>query len=564
MSHSICLIHFAPPARFDIKATRNLSRRTELMQISQFNRLKRSALLFASVLLLSACQIESEPKSEFEQIQERGVLRVGTLNNQLSYYIGPDGPAGLDYELARKFAEQLGVKLEIRPAFRQAELFPALKKGDIDIIATGLNQTSQAVQRFRPGPAYYYVSQQVVYKKGQLRPRDINQLINYQESKDEKAGDEDTNAGAETLQIVEQSQFVPTLTALQKEHPELQFEIVGDADTRDLLKHVSTGELRFTVTDSVELSLAQRLYPDLALAFELTEDQPVSWFTRRSEDESLYAMLIEFFGNIKQSGELATLEEKYIGHIEAFDYVDTRAFIRALDNTLPKWSPLFQKYSEEFDWRLIAALAYQESHWKPKAKSPTGVRGMMMLTLPTAKSVGVTDRLDPEQSVRGGVEYLRRIVARVPDSINEHEKIWFALASYNVGYGHMMDARRLTKAQGGDPNAWADVKERLPLLRQKRFYSQTRYGYARGDEARNYVENIRRYYLSIIGHVSQKPAIDEDTEDLQVIPPLSPDLLISGAVETLAEQTSGAVETISSTEESSPPEAEQTPEPKAE
>lgn len=533
------------------------------MQISQFNRLKRSALLFASVLLLSACQIESEPKSEFEQIQERGVLRVGTLNNQLSYYIGPDGPAGLDYELARKFAEQLGVKLEIRPAFRQADLFPALKKGDIDIIATGLNQTSEAVQRFRPGPAYYYVSQQVVYKKGQLRPRDINQLINYQAKKDSNA-EEGSNAGAETLQIVEQSQFVPTLTALQKQYPDFQFEIVGDADTRDLLKHVSTGELRFTVTDSVELSLAQRLYPDLALAFELTEDQPVSWFTRRSEDESFYAMLIEFFGNIKQSGELATLEEKYIGHIEAFDYVDTRAFIRALDNTLPKWAPLFQKYSEEFDWRLIAALAYQESHWKPKAKSPTGVRGMMMLTLPTAKSVGVTDRLDPEQSVRGGVEYLRRIVARVPDSINEHEKIWFALASYNVGYGHMMDARRLTKAQGGDPNAWADVKERLPLLRQKRFYSQTRYGYARGDEARNYVENIRRYYQSIIGHVSQKPAIDEDTEDLQVIPPLSPDLLTSGAVETLAEQVSGAVETPPSTEASPTQNAEQTPNPKEE
>lgn len=108
------------------------------MQIRHFNRLKRSVLLFASVLLLSACQIESQPKSEFEKIQERGVLRVGTLNNQLSYYIGPDGPAGLDYELARKFAEELGVKLEIKPAFRQADLFPALKKGDIDIIARGL------------------------------------------------------------------------------------------------------------------------------------------------------------------------------------------------------------------------------------------------------------------------------------------------------------------------------------------------------------------------------------------------------------------------------------------
>ncbi|GAL11362.1 transglycosylase Slt family [Vibrio astriarenae] len=130
--------------------------------------------------------------------------------------------------------------------------------------------------------------------------------------------------------------------------------------------------------------------------------------------------------------------------------MDTRAFIRALDNTLPKWAPLFQKYSGEFDWRLVAALAYQESHWKPHAKSPTGVRGMMMLTLPTAKSVGVSDRLDPEQSIRGGAEYLRRMVARIPDSVTEHEKIWFALASYNVGYGHMMDARRLTRAQGGN------------------------------------------------------------------------------------------------------------------
>ncbi len=275
------------------------------MQISQFNRLKRSVLLFASVLLLSACQIESAPKSEFEKIQERGVLRVGTLNNQLSYYIGPDGPAGLDYELARKFAEELGVKLEIKPAFRQADLFPALKKGDIDIIATGLNQTPQAMKQFRPGPTYYYVSQQVVYKKGQLRPRDIEGLIKYQATKDSES--EDSSNAAGTLQIVEQSQYVPTLTAIQEQYPELQFEIVGDADAQDLLKSVSTGDLRFTVSDSVELSLAQRLYPDLALAFELTEDQPVSWFTRRSEDESLYGMLIEFFGHIKQSGELATV-----------------------------------------------------------------------------------------------------------------------------------------------------------------------------------------------------------------------------------------------------------------
>ncbi|MGR5175978.1 membrane-bound lytic murein transglycosylase MltF [Vibrio mediterranei] len=502
-------------------------------------------LKLLSVCLLSigmaGCQIDSDPKSELENIKERGVLRVGTLNNQLSYYIGPDGPTGLDYELARQFADELGVKLEMKPAFRQASLFPALQKGEIDIIAAGLSQSPERIRSFRAGPAYYYVSQQVVYKKGQWRPRNLEQLLNNQEQLLDKA------EGEEIFAVVKDSHFEKTLTQVAQQNPDFRYYVDDNADVNDLLKQVSEGLLNFTMADSVELSLSQRIYPDLALAFEMTEDQPISWYMRKSEDESLYALMIEFFGRLKQTGELANLEEKYIGHIGVFDYVDTRAFIRALDETLPKWSPLFKQYSNEFDWRLIAALAYQESHWKPLAKSPTGVRGMMMLTLPTAKSVGVTNRLDPEQSVRGGVEYLRRIVDRVPDSISEHEKIWFALASYNVGFGHMMDARRLTKQQGGDPDAWADVKDRLPLLRQKKYYRQTRYGYARGDEARNYVENIRRYYQSIIGHVDKQIAAQAEqeinTEDLTVIPALPP---VSGA-------ESSATSSVSSAAPSSPP-----------
>lgn len=474
--------------------------------------LKPLCLLLLTTFLLSGCQIESEPKSELDLIKERGVLRVGTLNNQLSYYIGPDGPAGLDYELAREFANELGVQLEMKPAYRISSLYPALENGEIDIIAAGLSQSPERLTKFRPGPAYYYVSQQLVYKKGKWRPRNLKQLLAKQEQLIEE------NEGEDVLSIVSDSHFNTTLAEIKSEHPEFSYQIDSNADVNDLLKAVSKGEQMFTVADSVEVSLSQRIYPDIAIAFELTEDQPISWFLRPSQDESLYGLLIEFFGSVNQSGHLASLEEKYIGHVGSFDYVDTRAFIRALDSTLPKWSPLFQKYSEEFDWRLVAALAYQESHWNPKAKSPTGVRGMMMLTLPTAKSVGVTNRLDPEQSVRGGVEYLRRMVDRIPDSIDDHEKIWFALASYNVGYGHMMDARRITKRQGGNPDAWSDVKDRLPLLRQQKYYSQTRYGFARGDEARNYVENIRRYYQSIIGHVEQQSSSEDiSIDDLTVI-----------------------------------------------
>ncbi|WP_407332395.1 membrane-bound lytic murein transglycosylase MltF [Enterovibrio sp. 27052020O] len=450
------------------------------------------------VLFLSGCEWKYDDRTELEKIRDRGVLRVGTLNNQLSYYIGPDGPTGLDLELASQFAQSLGVQLEMQPAYTLSGLFPALERGDVDIIAAGLTITKDRLDHFRPGPAYYYVSQQLVYKKGHWRPRNLSEL----------------NKDGARVAVVEDSSHALTLQAVQREYPEMIWESVKDTDDDELLKQVADGQLDFTIADSVDIALIQRINPDITVALELTEDEPVAWFMKKTQDDSVYALMIEFFGKKTQSGELAALEEKYFGHVDSFDYVDTRAFLRAIDSKLPKWEPLFKKYADQFDWRLLAALSYQESHWNPRAVSPTGVRGMMMLTLPTAKSVGVKNRLDPEQSIRGGAEYLHKMLQRVPDSVNENEKIWFALASYNIGFGHMMDARRLTKSQGGNPDSWADVKQRLPLLAKRQYHQQTRYGYARGYEALSYVENIRRYYQSIVGYEQEEAlAIDADLAD---------------------------------------------------
>ncbi|MGL4958395.1 MAG: membrane-bound lytic murein transglycosylase MltF, partial [Plesiomonas sp.] len=210
--------------------------------------------------------------------------------------------------------------------------------------------------------------------------------------------------------------------------------------------------------------------------------------------------MLDFMSNIVEDGTLARLEEKYFGHIDEFDYVDTRTFLAQIEKTLPQYQKLFEQYAGELDWRLLAAVAYQESHWNPDATSPTGVRGLMMLTRPTASSVGVNDRTDPEQSIRGGSDYLSRLLDKIPETIPEDERAWFALSAYNIGFGHMMDARRLTKLQGGNPDSWTDVKQRLPMLSQKRYYTQTRYGFARGGEAYRYVENIRRYTQSLVGY----------------------------------------------------------------
>ncbi|OOF09046.1 lytic transglycosylase F [Salinivibrio sp. PR5] len=477
-------------------------------------------------LPLAGCDWHFDDRTTLEKIRDRGVLRVGTLNNQLSYYIGPNGPTGLDYDLAKRFADKLGVKLEMTPTYTLSGLFPALERGDVDIIAAGLTITPQRLDAFRPGPAYYFVSQQVVYKNGHWRPRDVD----------------DFNRDDAVMAVVEGSSHDLTLQSLKKAHPALSWQVVQDADDDELLKQVANGDIDFTIADSVDIALIQRTHPDITVAMELSEDEPVAWFMKKQGDSSAYALMVEFFGDLAQSGELAILEEKYFGHVDQFDYVDTRAFLRAIESKLPKWEPLFKKYANEFDWRLLAALSYQESHWNPRAISPTGVRGMMMLTLPTAKSVGVRNRLDPEQSIKGGALYLQRVLERVPDSVNPHERIWFALASYNIGFGHMMDARRLTEAQGANPNSWSDVKKRLPMLAKRQYYTQTRYGYARGYEALSYVENIRRYYQSILGYEKAHiEALDnEQVEDL-------------GGLQTIvAPATEQESETVTDTDETSP------------
>jgi membrane-bound lytic murein transglycosylase F len=215
--------------------------------------------------------------------------------------------------------------------------------------------------------------------------------------------------------------------------------------------------------------------------------------SKNSADDIL-SSLIEFFGEAHQNGTLSALDDKYYGHIETFNYVETRTFIKAVESTLPKYQALFQRHAQDIDWRLLAAISYQESHWNPTARSYTGVRGMMMLTLATAKQMGIKSRLDTEQSIRGGAKYFKRMIAMMPDRIPSPDRIWFALASYNVGFGHLNDARIITQQQGGDPDRWVEVKKRLPLLQQKKYYKNTKHGYARGEEPVHYVDNIRRFY----------------------------------------------------------------------
>lgn len=428
----------------------------------------------------------SNEESQIQKIQARGVLNVATLNATLYYYKGSNGPGGLDYELAKLFAEYLGVKLNVETKHNITNLFPELENQQADILAAGLIYNPDRMKEYSTGPAYYSVSQQLVYRQNTPKPKSLENLKGQ-------------------LTVVTGAASISTLHQLKKsKYPELAWNSSSTSSSIELLKQVADGELDYTIADSVTIAILQRVYPNLAVAFDITEEEPVMWYVRNSDDNSLNAAMLDFFNQIIEDGTLAKLEEKYLGHVGEFDYVDTKTFLDAIDNVLPGLQPHFEKYATKIDWRLAAAIAYQESHWDPLATSPTGVRGIMMLTRNTAESLGVTDRLDPEQSIKGGITYLQQLIEKIPKTVPEDDRIWFALVAYNMGYAHMLDARSLTAQQGANPDSWADVKKRLKMLSQKQYYSKTRYGYARGHQAYQFVENIRRYRISLIGYLQKK------------------------------------------------------------
>lgn len=449
------------------------------------------------LLLLTACNPFSQV-TRLEKIQKRGEIVMGTINGSLTYSFDGTVKSGFDYELGKQFADDLKVKLTIKEYPTFAALFKALDNNKVDFLGAGLTLTPKRAQKYRSSPPYYFASQKLVYRKGSYRPRQAS----------------DINA---PVAVLKDSSHEETLENLSSEMQALQVHILDNEDQETLLRKVAEKEITFAIVDSSTLAQKQRYYPILTEAFTISEKQPIAWLLNRHQDDTLYSAVIEFMGNRYNDQSIAKLEEKYFGHVGRFDFVDTRIFLQRNKSILPKFEKLFKKHATpEVDWLLLAAVSYQESHWNPKAKSPTGVRGMMMLTLDTANHIGIENRLDPEQSIKGGANYLTQLIKRLPNSIPDDQKIWFALASYNLGYGHLMDARRLTLMRKQNPNSWSDVKENLPLLHEKKWYEKTRYGYARGLEAQQYVNNIRQYLESLTWFVAERTKKQEEERIAQV------------------------------------------------
>ncbi|MGS2716680.1 membrane-bound lytic murein transglycosylase MltF [Eionea flava] len=440
----------------------------------------------------------STPPNLLERLIHSGVMPVISSNGPSTFYEGPLGNTGFEYDLAYGFAEELGVELTIIDKENPTTILQSVSQGDGLFAAAGLSiYNNQANNSIRFTTPYSKPTLQIIYQRNMRKPQSIEDII-----------DKD-------IAVIADSIYTKTLRDLRQHHPELSWREIPNANSADMLEMVHTGRAEITLTNTTAFITNSVLFPRARVAFLLAKEDRMAWAFPDSSDNSLYNAANRYIDKVVANGTVATLKEQYFSK-PTVDEGNALALVKRIEERLPQWVPFFKDSAKvhDLDWLFLAAVSYQESLWNKDAKSYTGVRGLMMLTTQTAKGLGIEDRTDPQQSIEGGARYFVNVRKRLPDGIEEPDRTWMALAAYNIGLGHLEDARVLTQRNGKDPNLWDDVKQHLPLLAKRKYYRTTRHGYARGWEPVTYVKRIRNYHNILIWHyenMRRQEAIATDT-----------------------------------------------------
>ena len=404
-------------------------------------------------------------------------LVVLTHAGPLTYEAGVEGEAasGLEHDLVQLFAEDLGVTARFVVVPRD-EIRARLARHEGHLAASWLTPA--------PDPAFKYGTPHSM-------SRDI--LVQHEASLPIHGLDD---LHGKTVTASRGSRQYRALLELQTRMPDLQVEAYPSEAQLDLLEAVAQQKVKLALVDKSVLGIGMNYFPVLQAGLEIGEPQPIAWLFPADGNPELYARAQAFLAKLRDSPTLTYLLDRYLGHVERLRQMDVVTFIERIRTLLPKFRAYFKEAQLEtdIDWRLLAALAYQESHWDPLNTSPTGVRGMMMLTAETADRLGVGNRLDARESILAGARYLQFLKDSLPASTPEPDRTWQAIAAYNIGPGHFNAARTIARQTGADADSWFEMKKVLPLLARPAYYARLKSGRARGGEAVIMTENIRMFY----------------------------------------------------------------------
>jgi membrane-bound lytic murein transglycosylase F len=454
-------------------------------------------ILFSCALALLGCDkpnestIEALPKLE---TPKEKIITFVTLNSPNTYYVNGDNDfAGLEYDLAKLFVKDLnqyqeyqGVQLKLIVEKHIDQILPSVLSGKADIAAADITITEARKRRFNFTIPYQDIQQEVIFNREitTMPPKSIKDLIDHQ------------------ITIPAGTSFAERLTQLKQKSPNLKWNEINHLDSEQLLLAVANGEIEFSIADSHLIANLQNHHPNLGVAFAIGEPEKIGWAFSKQGDPQLLEKANKFFTKIKNDGTLRNLIDRYHGNSKRLNPLDIKTFLSRINTLLPKYAHLFKQAQEitGIDWRLLAAISYQESHWNTFNTSPTGVRGLMMLTEDTADRMGVSDRLDPKQSIPAGAKYINLMLESIPSRIPEPDRTYMSLASYNIGYAHVEDARVLAQRLKLNPDSWADVKKTLVMLNNPKYYVNAKYGYCGCGQPVIFVESIRSYYNILLSN----------------------------------------------------------------
>jgi len=411
-----------------------------------------------------------------EKIRKNGKLRLITNKAVNTYYLYNNKPTGFEYDLALEFAKFMNVELDvITPGWNN--MFAYLKQGKGDFIAAGLSITAPRLEYADFSIPYMTIQQRIIHHNLTFNPKDIKDLA------------------FRTFHVRRGTSYHDRLAQIKASGVDLEYVLYNNTPTEELICMVHDREIKFTIADSNIALLNRRFFPDISIGIPIQKRESLAWAVRKNDGEML-KQVNKFFLHAIDTGILKRITARYYDNIDNFDAYELKKFHERIKTRLPKYKAVIKEESARhgFDWRLVAAMMYQESHFDPNAKSFTNVRGLMQVTEKTAKEMGIKNRRDPQQSIRAGIKYLSLMYKRFDYIEDDSQRLLFALASYNIGYGHVKDAISLAKQKGYAPDTWNGLKAALPLLSKAKYYNQTKYGYARGWEPVHYVERIQTYF----------------------------------------------------------------------
>ncbi len=434
------------------------------------------------------------------QVKARGYLRIATLISPTIYVPDKNHPHGLEYDLVSRFAAMLDLPVRFIVVKSIDDAYALVAHNQADFAAAGLVVNPEREAEFRYGPSYLSVRRQLIYRAGSNRPDGLQDLGNATLAVE--AGSSSQNW------LLQQTQPHSLLTppsadsGQTEDIPDSRYAIRVQVEPNGLstLEALEQGKVDYAIVLSHQALLGQKMSDKIRVATDLGPPVSFAWAFSRLADRSLYHEAIRFFNTLRENGELRTLIDRHYAQFEQLDRKLAQNFLDDVENRINPYLSAFKAAGKKYqiDWRLLAAMAYQESKWQPNAESSKGAYGIMQITPPTAQSIGLNNPSNPTENIMAAAKYLDQLRDQVNDNAPEPDRTYLAMAAYNIGIGHLNDAIALTRQQGGNPDRWRDVRPRLLQLSDPAVYRKLKAGYARGAETVQYVENIRALHDLLI------------------------------------------------------------------